>query len=139
VDANSGSKFLIFRNSNVGLILKPTNSSLVFNRLSLWTANDSSERDPASYIIYGSTSNLTGSAGTNIPISSLTEIASGNVTLLSARSAGPTVIQFANSCGLHQLCGGLPDCEKLLGNHLDPDFRDPALAGNKSSPGGGDG
>ena len=29
VDANTGSKFLIFRNSNVGLILKPTNSSLV--------------------------------------------------------------------------------------------------------------
>ena len=97
VDANTNSKFLTFRNNNAGVILKPTNSNLVFNRLSLWTANDYPDRDPASYIIYGSTSNLTGSAGTNIPISSLTAIASGNVTLQNARRTGPTVIQFANS------------------------------------------
>ena len=97
VDADSATKFLTFRNSNAGVILKPTNSNLVFNRLSLWTANDATERDPASYIIYGSTSNLAGSAGTNIPISSLTEIASGNVTMLNARRTGPTVISFANS------------------------------------------
>ena len=97
VDANTDSKFLTFRNNNAGVILKPTNSNLVFNRLSLWTANDYPDRDPASYIIYGSTSNLTGIAGTNIPISSLTAIASGNVTLQNARRTGPTVIQFANS------------------------------------------
>ena len=97
VDANTDSKFLIYRNSNAGVILKPTNSSLVFNRLALSTANDASERDPASFILYGSSSNLTGSEGTNIPISSLTPIASGNVTMLDARKAGPTVIQFANS------------------------------------------
>jgi len=97
VDANTDSKFLIYRNSNAGVILKPTNSSLVFNRLALSTANDASERDPASFILYGSSSNLTGSEGTNIPISSLTQIASGNVTMLDARKAGPTVIQFANS------------------------------------------
>ncbi len=97
VDANTDSKFLTFRNNNAGVILKPTNANLVFNRLSLWTANDWIDRDPASYIIYGSTSDLTGSAGTNIPISSLTAIASGNVTLQNARRTGPTVIQFANS------------------------------------------
>ena len=118
VDANTGSKFLIFRNSNVGLILKPTNSSLVFNRLSLSTANDFSDRDPASYIIYGSTSNLTGSAGTNIPISSLTEIASGNVTMLSARSAGPTVIQFANHVAYTSYVVVFPTVRNPTGNNL---------------------
>jgi len=97
VDANTGSKFLISRNSNAGVILKPTNSSLVFNRLALSTANDASERDPASFILYGSSSNLTGTEGTNIPVSSLTQIASGNVTMLDARNAGPTVVQFANT------------------------------------------
>ncbi len=118
VDANTGSKFLIFRNSNVGLILKPTNSSLVFNRLSLSTANDFPDRDPASYIIYGSTSNLTGSAGTNIPISSLTEIASGNVTMLSARSAGPTVIQFANHVAYTSYVVVFPTVRNPTGNNL---------------------
>ena len=118
VDANTGSKFLIFRNSNVGLILKPTNSSLVFNRLSLSTANDFPDRDPASYIIYGSTSNLTGSAGTNIPISNLTEIASGNVTMLSARSAGPTVIQFANHVAYTSYVVVFPTVRNPTGNNL---------------------
>jgi hypothetical protein len=118
VDANSGTKFLTFRNSNAGVILKPTNSSLVFNRLSLSTANDASERDPASYIIYGSSSDLTGSAGTNIPISSLTEIASGNVTMQSARSAGPTVIQFANNVAYTSYVVVFPTVRNPTGNNL---------------------
>jgi hypothetical protein len=118
VDANTGSKFLIFRNSNAGVILKPTNSNLVFNRLSLSTANDASERDPASYIIYGSSSDLTGSAGTNISISSLTEIASGNVTMQSARSAGPTVIQFANNVAYTSYVVVFPTVRNPTGNNL---------------------
>ena len=97
VDGNTGSKYLLFRNANAGLILKPSNASVVFNRLSLSTANDSPERDPASYIIYGSASALGGGAGTNIPISGLTQIASGTLALPDARSTGPTLVQFANS------------------------------------------
>jgi hypothetical protein len=102
VDGNAGvsgntSKFLLFQNTNAGLILKPTNSNVVFNRMALYTGNDWSERDPTSYIIYGSNSALSGSAGTNFPISSLTKITEGTLTMLSARSAGPNVVQFANS------------------------------------------
>jgi hypothetical protein len=70
---------------------------VVFNRLQLFTADDAPERDPASYILYGSASALGGSAGANIPISGLTKIAEGTVTLRDARKAGPTMIQFANS------------------------------------------
>jgi hypothetical protein len=97
VDNNTGSKFLHFRNNNAGVILRPTNSSVVFNRLALFTANDAPERDPASYVIYGSAEALGGSSGTNIQLSSLTKIAEGTVTMLSNRNAGPTMIQFANS------------------------------------------
>ena len=118
VDANTGTKFLIHRNSHAGVILKPTNSSLVFNRLSLSTANDASERDPASFILYGSSSNLTGNASTNIPISSLTQIASGNVTMLSDRNAGPTVIQFANSVAYTSYVVVFPTVRSTVSNNL---------------------
>jgi hypothetical protein len=118
VDANTGTKFLTYRNSNAGVILKPTNSSVVFNRLSLSTANDASERDPASFILYGSSSNLTGNASTNIPISSLTQIASGNVTMLDTRNAGPTVIQFANSVAYTSYVVVFPTVRSTAGNNL---------------------
>jgi hypothetical protein len=118
VDANTGTKFLTYRNSNAGVILKPTNSSVVFNCLSLSTANDASERDPASFILYGSSSNLTGNASTNIPISSLTQIASGNVTMLDTRNAGPTVIQFANSVAYTSYVVVFPTVRSTAGNNL---------------------
>ena len=118
VDANTGTKFLIYRNSHTGVILKPTNSSLVFNRLSLSTANDAPERDPASFILYGSSSNLTGNASTNIPISSLTQIASGNVTMLDTRNAGPTVIQFANSVAYTSYVVVFPTVRSTVNNNL---------------------
>ena len=118
VDANTGTKFLIHRNSHAGVILKPTNSSLVFNRLSLSTANDAPERDPASFILYGSSSNLTGNASTNILISSLTPIASGNVTMLDTRNAGPTVIQFANSVAYTSYVVVFPTVRSTVNNNL---------------------
>jgi len=118
VDANTGTKFLTYRNSNAGVILKPTNSSVVFNCLSLSTANDASERDPASFILYGSSSNLTGNASTSIPISSLTQIASGNVTMLDTRNAGPTVIQFANSVAYTSYVVVFPTVRSTVSNNL---------------------
>lgn len=118
VDNNTGTKFLHFRNSNAGVILRPTNSAIVFNRLALFTANDVPERDPAGYVIYGSSEALGGSAGTNIPISSLTKIAEGTVTMLSARNAGPTMIQFANSAAYTSYVVVFPTVRNPVNNTL---------------------
>ena len=122
VDGNAGvsgntSKFLLFQNTNAGLILKPTNSSVVFNRMALYTGNDAPERDPTSYIIYGSNSALSGSAGTNIPISSLTKITEGTLTMLSARSAGPNVVQFANSTAYTSYVVVFPTVRSTVNNN----------------------
>jgi alpha-tubulin suppressor-like RCC1 family protein len=118
VDSNTGSKFLIFRNSNAGLIFSPTNSNIVFNRLSLSTANDASERDPASYVIYGSSTLLTGTAGTNISLTDLTQLASGMITLPDNRTTGPTVVQFANTTAYASYIVAFPTVRSTSSNNL---------------------
>ncbi|MEY4244334.1 MAG: hypothetical protein RLZZ245_1919, partial [Verrucomicrobiota bacterium] len=116
VDNNTGTKFLAFRNNNAGLILSPTNATLAFNRLSLYTANDASERDPASYVIYGSSTVLTGTSGTNLPLTGLTELASGTITLPDNRSTGPTVVQFANTTAYASYIVAFPTVRSTSGN-----------------------
>ena len=118
VDNSTGSKFLLFRNNNAGLILSPTNASVVFNRLSLYTANDSSERDPASYVIYGSSTVLTGTSGTNLPLGGLTQLASGTIVLPDNRTTGPTVVQFANTTAYASYIVAFPTVRSTSGNSL---------------------
>ena len=118
VDANTTTKFLIYRNNNAGLILSPTNANVVFNRLSLSTANDASERDPASYVIYGSTTSLSGTAGTNISLAGLTELASGTITLPDNRSTGPTVVQFANTMAYASYIVTFPTVRSTTSNNI---------------------
>ncbi len=118
VDANTASKFLIYRNNNAGLILSPTNANVVFNRLSLSTANDSSERDPASYVIYGSSTLLSGTAGTNISLEGLTELAFGSITLPDNRSTGPTVVQFANTTAYASYIVAFPTVRSTSSNNI---------------------
>lgn len=118
VDNNTGSKFLALRNNNAGLILSPTNATLAFNRLLLSTANDSPERDPASYVIYGSPTVLSGAAGANLPLSGLTLLASGTITLPDNRTTGPTVVQFANTTPYASYIVAFPTVRSTTGNNI---------------------
>ena len=118
VDSNTNSKFLIYRNNNAGLIFSPTNANVVFNRLSLSTANDATERDPASYVIYGSTTALSGAAGTNISLTGLTVLASGTITLPDNRTTGPTVVQFANSTAYASYIVAFPTVRSTTSNNI---------------------
>ncbi len=118
VDNNTGSKFLAFRNNNAGLILSPTNATLAFNRLLLSTANDSPERDPASYVIYGSPTVLSGAAGANLPLSGLTLLASGTITLPDNRTTGPTVVQFANTTPYASYIVAFPTVRSTTSNNI---------------------
>ena len=118
VDNNTGSKFLLFRNNNAGLILSPTNSTVAFNRLSLSTANDAPARDPASYVIYGSPTVLTGTSGTDLPLGGLTLLASGTIVLPDNRSTGPTVVQFANTTAYASYIVAFPTVRSTTSNTL---------------------
>jgi hypothetical protein len=93
-DGLATTKFLSFKNNNVGLILSPANAGIAYNRLAITTANDGPERDPAFVSIFGSNTVIT--AGTT-PIGALTAIVNSPITLPSARGAGPAIVQFNNT------------------------------------------
>ena len=57
IDNNVGTKFLDFDKLNVFFVVN-TNSSSVANTISLTTANDAEERDPANYELYGSNNGI---------------------------------------------------------------------------------
>ena len=74
------------------------------------------ERDPASYIIYGSATALptTGS----IPMAGLTQIASGTLALSAARSAGPAIVQFNNTTPYASYLVVFPTVKSTTNNNI---------------------
>lgn len=90
-------KYLNFARDSSGLIVTPASGPSVVQSLVLTTANDWENRDPASYVLYG----------TNDPISSVdkspggaekwTLISSGTLALPSARDTVADPIDFANA------------------------------------------
>jgi hypothetical protein len=52
----AGSKYLNFGEEGSGFIVTPSFGSVVLNRFQITTANDAVERDPASWILYGTNS-----------------------------------------------------------------------------------
>jgi hypothetical protein len=75
---NVGQKYLNFLDFNSGFVVTPLGSTVV-NGLRFWPANDAVERDPASYVLEGST------AGPDGP---WTVISEGALNLPAPRNAG---------------------------------------------------
>jgi len=102
-----GQKYLNFGKFNTGILVVPSfnggNGSIVTS-MTLWTANDSPARDPASYEIHGSTQAIGGDGP--FPLSGFTLISSGALALPETRNAGgespllpenSQTVAFANS------------------------------------------
>ena len=53
IDGTS-SKYLNFGQQGTGILLSPSGGQSVLDQITAWTANDAVERDPTSYIIWGS-------------------------------------------------------------------------------------
>lgn len=108
-----GQKYLNFARENTGLYFQPAgpNANDVATSLTIWTANDAVERDPANFQLFGSNSNellapLDYSSGDNIPFDLFTEIAVGDLNLPESRNEGgdaflddfnSETIEFANT------------------------------------------
>jgi len=54
IDNNTTTKYLHFSKLNTGFIVTPTSGASVIGGISLTSANDAAERDPATYAVYGS-------------------------------------------------------------------------------------
>lgn len=81
-----GQKYLNFGKEDTGVIVTPSAGSSIATSITLWSANDAPERDPASYSVYGTNSTILG-AGPNA-VADFTLISSGPLALPLTRNLG---------------------------------------------------
>ena len=91
-----GQKYLNFAALNSGVLVTPSGGLSVADSITLWTANDAIERDPASYELYGTTTEVTGAGP--FALDQFTLISSGDLALPDSRNeGGNTDLDDANS------------------------------------------
>lgn len=101
VNTTFNTKYLNFGESFTGAALVPgTNASVPITQLTFYSANDAPERDPTSYLLFGS--NTAFINGTNTADPSVTLISSGSMTLPTSRNvavgdAFSTSVTFTNT------------------------------------------
>lgn len=81
-----GQKYLNFAEFNSGVLVTPSGGLSVANSMTLWTANDAIPRDPASYELYGTTSDVSGAGP--FDLDQFTLISSGDLALPDSRNQG---------------------------------------------------
>jgi autotransporter-associated beta strand protein len=96
IDGSPTTKYLNFCRHTSGIIVTPTTAAAA-RSLVLTTANDSSERDPASYIILGSNLPITSADKSNGFADNWTYITQGTLALPTTRGTVATPITFPNS------------------------------------------
>ncbi len=81
LDGDAGSKYLNFGQRNSGVIFTPTAGAATARSFVLTTANDATERDPASYLLFGTNNAITSTNPGNTNINGL-GVATENWTLI---------------------------------------------------------
>ncbi len=98
-----GQKYLNFAKEFSGLVITPSFGASVVNSLKIWTANDATPRDPASYELHGTTATLSGSS---FDMADFSLISAGALALPNSRNSGGSAdllddnsqtINFSNS------------------------------------------
>ena len=91
-----GQKYLNFAEFNSGVLVTPSGGLSVASSMTLWTANDAIPRDPASYELYGTTSDVSGAGPFDLDQFIL--ISSGDLALPDSRNQGANAdLDEANS------------------------------------------
>ncbi len=86
IDGNAGTKYLNFGENNSGFWVVPSTGKSIATSFQITTANDSTDRDPAGWTIHGMDSN-----------GIWTQLATGTITLPTARGTAGDVVTFANT------------------------------------------
>jgi hypothetical protein len=96
LDENSGTKYLNFAKENTGFIVTPGVASVV-QSFTMTTANDALQRDPASWILYGTNSAISSTDNSRGLAESWALIGSGAASLPDARQTLGPVTSLTNS------------------------------------------
>lgn len=95
LDGNAATKYLSSGNNWSGFIVTPGSS--VVQSMRLTTANDAVNRDPAYYVLYGTTDPISSASQSRGTAENWTVISSGSVALPTARQDATTVVDIPNS------------------------------------------
>ena len=97
LDGLAATKYLNFGKENSGLIIKPTSGASTLRSMIITTANDATERDPASYVLYGTNAAIVSADNSTGLGETWTEIASGTLSLTNTRLTDSSAIAIPNS------------------------------------------
>ena len=96
IDGDIETKYLNFAKLNTGIIVSPQDSSII-KSISLSTANDNVDRDPTSFIIFGTNEAINSVDNGKGAEESWTEIKSGSFDLPSTRNTPGTIVNLENN------------------------------------------
>ncbi|MBO4716032.1 MAG: hypothetical protein J5672_08025, partial [Verrucomicrobia bacterium] len=85
IDGNTGTKYYCARGIGTGIIFIPSATSSIVNAMTITTANDAEQRDPTSYVLYGTTDPITSADFSTGDSELWVKIAEGEINLPSAR------------------------------------------------------
>ena len=95
MDANGSTKYLNFAGSGSGFIFT-ANAAAAAQSFRFITGNDAPERDPSSYILYGTNSAITSTNNSQGTAESWTQVSTGVLSLPGARNTFSSPVSFAN-------------------------------------------
>lgn len=96
IDNSLATKYLNFGRENTGFIVTLGVPAAVRSFV-LTTANDAADRDPASWVLYGTNATITSDAHSNGREEAWTAISSGSLSLPAARLTNGSVVSFTNA------------------------------------------
>lgn len=117
IDGSSGTKYLNTSKYCAGIIVTPSTAAAARSMV-LTTANDAQERDPSSYIIFGSNQPVTSADKSNGFSDQWTFIAQGTLGLPSSRQTVAAAIDFNNTASYSSYWIVFPTTRDNVGNNL---------------------
>jgi autotransporter-associated beta strand protein len=117
IDGLSGTKYLNQSKFNAGIIVTPSTPAAA-QSLVLTTANDSAERDPSSYIIFGSNQPITSADKSNGFSDNWTFIAQGTLSLPTTRLTTAAPINLPNTASYSSYWIVFPTTRDTFANNL---------------------
>ncbi|WP_428303708.1 PQQ-dependent sugar dehydrogenase [Lacipirellula sp.] len=90
-------KYLNFGRTNSGFIVTPSNPASVVTSFQITTANDSTDRDPSGWQLFGTNQPIASVANSTGLAETWTPIGSGSLSLPTARNTLATAVTFSNS------------------------------------------
>jgi len=97
IDGDSATKYLNFGERNTGFIVTPTVGPQIVRSLKITTANDAVERDPMSWVLYGTNDPILSESHSEGDTENWVRIATGLTGLPTDRFTEGPVVGFANA------------------------------------------